>query len=190
MVQPPGKNIRNVYSGTANREQFHDLPKEAGWKWESTSIVLARDGASAASNRASIAWENSNIIDNVCAWHASNRWFQNHTALFNNADNINKIKDDFNLFKDCPKMNHVSLWKEIMLNHWRYEYKECAVADAWEKSWGQDCLTKVEANKTNPLRGDIPCDNNLVESKNQVGKAFFCYKKRSASISFHDLSEY
>ena len=59
MVQSPGKNIRNVYSGTANREQFHNLPKETGWKWESNLIILARDGASAASNGASIAWENS-----------------------------------------------------------------------------------------------------------------------------------
>ena len=96
MVQPPGKNVRDVYSGTVNREQFCDLPKEAGWKWESPSIVLDRDGSSAASNKASISWENSDIIDNVCAWHASNHWFQKHTTLFKNADNINKIKDNFN----------------------------------------------------------------------------------------------
>ena len=147
MIQPLGKNTRNVYSGTANREQFHALPKGVGWKWESSLIVLARDGASEASNRASIAWENSYIIDNVSAWHASNRWFQKHNTIFKNTDNIGKIKDNFNLCKDCTKMNHVSLWKEMMLNHWRNEYKEGVVADALEKSWGNNHLTKVEANK-------------------------------------------
>ena len=117
MVEPSNKVFRNVYNGTAKRVQFHALPKEVGWKWESSSIVLARDKACAASNGASIAWGNSDNIDNVCVWHASTHWFQKHTALFKNSDNINKIKDGFNLFKECPKMNHVSLWKEIMLNH-------------------------------------------------------------------------
>ena len=86
-------------------------------------------------------------------------------------------------------MNLVSLWKGIMLNHWRYEYKECAVADAWIKSWGRDCLTKVELNEKNPLRGGIPCDNNLVESQNRVDKAYFDWKKKAAAVFFHDLSE-
>jgi hypothetical protein len=189
MVEPSSKVFRNVYNGTAKRVQLHSLPKEVGWKWESPSVVLARDGACAASNAASTAWENSDIIDNVCAWHASNRWFQKNTALFKNAENIIKIKDDFNLLKNCPKMNHVSIWKEIMLNHWRFVYKECAVADAWDKSWGKDRLTKVEANESNPLRGGIPCDNNLVESQNRVDKAFLDWKKKAAAVFFHDLSE-
>ena len=73
--------LQNVFNGAAEREDVHILPDEIGWVWESSEMVISRDGSSAASNGAKETWINNDVIDHVCAWHGSNRWFQQHISL-------------------------------------------------------------------------------------------------------------
>ena len=77
----PVQAVKNIFNGAAPREDLHILPEEIGWVWETQQMVLSRDGSSAASNGAKNTWENSDVIDHVCAWHGSNRWFQQHLSL-------------------------------------------------------------------------------------------------------------
>ena len=75
------KILQSVYNGTATREDVHVLPDTVGWVWETEQVIIGRDGSSASSNGAKVTWPNSDIVDSLCSWHASNRWFQQHTSL-------------------------------------------------------------------------------------------------------------
>jgi hypothetical protein len=61
---------------------------------------------------------------------------------------------------------------------------------AWLKSWGQKHLTRSEANQpdVSPLLGGIPCDNNALESSNNVDKGLLSRDTSTATEFIGDLA--
>ena len=182
--------VQSLYSGTAEREDIHILPDTVGWVWETEQVIVGRNGSSASSNGAKMTWENSEVVDSLCAWHASNRWFQQHTSLVHKNKNLPLMKDNFYLFKECPKVDLVPVWKDKMLEHWTFAMKEKDIAEAWESVWGKYQLTRVDANEMNPISGGISSDNNAVESQNGIDKFYFNYRRKAACIFLDNLSKY
>lgn len=179
------RGTRVVFGGAAPREDSHSLPaKGTQWSWNPTKrLLLMKDGASAAENAAATVWADHIISAHMCSWHASTRWMQQNPSLLRDKKHRKMILDDFEAFKDCPTLSLVPGWKDAMLTKWRREYRELELAEAWEKSWGEAMLTRVESNRDNPLRGGIPSDNNNVESGNSTDKLDRDHKK-SASVVF------
>ena len=61
------KILKNVYNGTAEREDVHILPDTVGWVWETEQVIIGRDGSSASSNGAKLTWVNSDVTDSLCS---------------------------------------------------------------------------------------------------------------------------
>jgi hypothetical protein len=193
MVEP---NFRSVCDGPAPREDAHQLPTlDPGerWTWDdatSGQLTLNRDGSSAASNAAREVLKDTEITDSICFWHASNRWLQKNMSLLKDNQHADTIKQDLGDFRNCPHLALVPVWRTKMLDKWHRELKEETVANAWENSWGDSRITRVEANEFSPLRGGNPLDNNVSEGQNARDKAFRNNKKAAAVIFIQDLAEY
>lgn len=129
----------------------------------------------------------------TCHVHASKMWvsksklFVPFKKLYSIADVKKLFQKDLDTFmKNIPfksiKPFALSLFKE----KWHRIGQKAAV-DGWLASWGKLRITRVEANEpdASPLRGGIPCDNNALESGNNVDKVLL-HREKCAVSEFVD----
>lgn len=136
-----------------------------------------------------------------CHMHASLRWCHQNRDKFEpysleeedytarQARNQFRADLDY-VIKDLPMPHMTSVALGLLKSKWESRGNEVAV-NAWLKSWGKCRLTRSEANEVDasPFRGGIPCDNNALESSNNVDKQLLSREQATATEFIADLAE-
>lgn len=125
----------------------------------------------------------------TCHVHASGRWvsksklFLPFKKLYSVSEMKNLFQKDLDGFiKNIPLISLKPLVLELFREKW-YAKGQKAAVDGWLSSWGSLRLTRVEANQPDvaPLRAGVPCDNNALESSNNVDKMLLGREKCAVS---------
>jgi hypothetical protein len=136
-----------------------------------------------------------------CHMHASLRWCHTNQAKFNayvGADGTefsrtqarNQFMHDLDyVIKPLQFVHFKGVALRLLRQKWtKLDNKEAV--KAWLKFWGTKQLTRSEANQADvsPLLGGIPCDNNALESSNNVDKGLLSRDTATATEFIGDLA--
>ena len=136
----------------------------------------------------------------TCHMHASLRWCDTNRDKFEpyvkDGDEVtarvarNEFRRDLDyVIKDLPFPHFKPIAIKLLRTKWQSLNNERAV-NSWCKTWASKRLTRAEANEVDasPFRGGIPCDNNALESSNNVDKGLLSRETATATEFIADLA--
>jgi SWIM zinc finger len=159
--------------------QVPDLPDSdinVSFEFMPPKITLMKDGTLAVASAIKNVFHDSQLNELTCGVHGSTLWFQKNFGLFKGLVEdkkilVEKFVSHFCAFRDnCVTDQLVPVFRAAMYRMWVEDFEETDVADQWMVFWGQQHLTRVEANKFSPIGGGMPTDNNAIEVSNRVDK--------------------
>lgn len=176
----------------------HDVDEDWTYSPDHT-LTLVKDSATAARLAAESVWlppteerdeDSPEVVDGVCAMHASLRWTDNNRGKFSDADNIKEFCNDINyVIKVVPSHNVVELAKQLFFEKWM-EREDMAV-EAWMGFYHDKVFSRAELNRlsVSPLCFGIPADNNALEATNKTDKDLLERQKNHSSVLLPRLAE-
>jgi hypothetical protein len=125
----------------------------------------------------------------TCHVHASGRWvsqcklFLPYKKVYTVSEVKSLFQKDLDVFLKNIPFIHL---KPVVLHYFKEKWEKLgqeAAVNLWLSSWGHLRITRVEANEmdVSPFRGGVPCDNNALESSNNVDKLLLGRKKSAVS---------
>ena len=95
---------------------------------------------------------------------------------------------DFEKLKSFPHKNLVHDYMMAICIKWENHYGEKVLVEKWMSEVSGDFLSRVEINKKIPYKCGFPCDNNIVESNNNVDKKYFDRWLNNSQLFMNNLA--